>query len=186
MRIRVDEIPDAGRFLHFHWGDEQLRQHLLPDDPFDVRLARPLNVHLEVYRRPDHIRIEGRLLGTLGFTCHRCLKGFTESLDEAVNVFLYEQQKAPEQEETQLARGELSYEFYDGEIIEIDQLVLEQVLLALPVKVLCSEACLGLCLHCGANLNDESCGCRKQVQDSPFSKLDAIRQKLPNPESLRK
>jgi len=76
--------------------------------------------------------------------------------------------------------------FYDGEIIEIDQLVLEQVLLALPVKVLCSEACLGLCLHCGANLNDEPCMCRKQVQDSPFSKLDAIRQKLPNPESLRK
>jgi len=101
----------CGEFLHFHWDDEQLRQHLLPDDPFDVRLARPLNVHLEVYRRPDHIRIEGRLLGTLGFTCHRCLKGFTESLDEAVNVFLYEQQKAPEQEETQLARDDLSYEF---------------------------------------------------------------------------
>ncbi|HOV87415.1 MAG TPA: DUF177 domain-containing protein [Syntrophobacteraceae bacterium] len=186
MRVRVDEIPQGGRTLHFHWDDGQLKQHLPPRDPFDVTLAKPLNVDLEIDKLTDHIRIEGKVRGTLGLTCHRCLKGLTQGLDEAVNVFLYEQQKAPAQEETQLEADELNYEFFDGEVIDIDQLVLEQILLGLPVKVLCSEECLGLCPRCGANLNDESCGCAKKPKDSPFAKLEAIRQELPNPEDLRK
>ncbi len=45
---------------------------------------------------------------------------------------------------------------YEGTIVDLRDFVVEQVLLAYPMRALCSrgEACLGLCMRCGANLNE--------------------------------
>ena len=45
--------------------------------------------------------------------------------------------------------------------LELDDLVVSDILLDLPGKYLCSEDCKGLCPHCGCNLNDAECDCRK-------------------------
>lgn len=179
MRIRVDEIPESGRFLHVHWDQDKLSQFLPPDDPFELELARPVNVDLEINKGADHIRIQGTIKGVLQAACHRCLKPFPLPLDETIDVFLMEEQKAPEEEEVELEQEDLDYEFFDGEVIEVDQLIAEQIFLALPFKLLCSETCLGLCPRCGANLNDEPCRCEQKREDSPFSGLKMIKDRLP-------
>jgi uncharacterized protein len=179
MRIRVDEIPESGRFLHFHWDQDRLGQFLPPDDPFELELLHPVNVDLEINKGADHIRIQGSIKGVLQVACHRCLKPFPMPLDEQVEVFLVEEQKAPEEEEKELEEEDLEYEFFDGEVIEIDELVAEQIFLALPFKVLCSEGCRGLCPRCGANLNDEPCKCEQKGDNSPFARLKAIKDRLP-------
>lgn len=48
-------------------------------------------------------------------------------------------------------------------ILDIDELMTEDVMLNVPSKVLCREDCLGLCPHCGKNLNDGPCNCKKEV-----------------------
>jgi uncharacterized protein len=178
MRIRVDEIPESGRFLHFHWDDARFRQFLPAADPFEFKLVRPLNVDLEIQKRTDHIRVQGTLRGTLQVTCHRCLEPFLWPLAEQVEVFLLEEEELEPSEEIELEARELDYEFFDGVIIEIDQLVAEQVFLALPVKILCADNCLGLCPRCGANLNQEPCKCEKSSGDSPFAGLKKIKAQL--------
>jgi uncharacterized protein len=178
MRIRVDEIPESGRFLHFHWDDARFRQYLPKEDPFEFKLIRPLNVDLEIQKRPDHISVQGTLQGMLQVTCHRCLTAFPWLLEETVGVFLVEQERLEASEEIELETRDLDYESFDGVIIEIDQLVAEQVFLALPVKILCSENCLGLCARCGTNLNEEPCRCEKSAGDTPFSALEAIKARL--------
>lgn len=178
MRIRVDEIPDSGRFLHFHWGEDRLRQFLPPDDPFDMELVRPVNVDLEIYKRPDHIRIVGAIQSDLRLVCHRCLEAFNWPFQEEVDVFLIEEVKAPQGEETELEVDELEYDFFDGENIEIDQLVAEQIFLVLPYKILCSETCKGLCSRCGANLNEEPCECDRLSKESPFAALEDVKGQL--------
>lgn len=45
--------------------------------------------------------------------------------------------------------------------LELDDLVVSDILLDLPGKYLCSEACKGLCPDCGCNLNEGECNCRK-------------------------
>lgn len=179
MRIRVDEIPESGRFLHFHWDEDHLRQFLPPEDPFEIELVRPVNVDLEIQKRIDHIRITGTIRGVLRLGCHRCLKPFQWPMDETVDVFLLEEEKAPQEEELELEGEELDFEFFDGQIIEIDQLVAEQIFLALPFKVLCSEDCRGICPRCGVNLNDEECRCATEKEPSAFSRLEAIKSRLP-------
>lgn len=182
MRIRVDEIPESGRTLRFHWDQEKLSQFVPPDDPFQLKLLHPVNVVLTVNRRIDHIRIEGNIAGELEVACHRCLKAFPFPLNETVDVYLIEEDKAAEVEEEELEDDKLVYEFYDGEVIEIDQLVAEQIFLALPVKVLCSEDCKGICPGCGASLNEEECRCKTDDRASPFAKLGSLREKLPGSE----
>ncbi len=68
-----------------------------------------------------------------------------------------------------------AYEFFDGEVVEVDQLVAEQIFLALPVKVLCTDNCKGICPGCGANLNEEACRCKAGGRQSPFAKLKLIK-----------
>lgn len=178
MRVRVDEIPESGRFLHFHWDDARLRQYLPEEDPFEFKLVRPVNVDLEIQKRPDHIHVQGTIRGTLQVACHRCLNAIAWPLNETVEVFLAEGDEPEPSEEVELDLNELDFEFFDGVAIEIDRLVAEQIFLALPVKILCSENCLGLCPRCGANLNDEPCRCEKSAGASPFAVLESMRERL--------
>jgi len=175
MRVRIDEIPESGRTLRFHWDEDKLRQFVPPDDPFKIKLLRPVNVVLNLNRRPDHIRITGKIVGVLEVSCHRCLRSFPLPLNEQVDIYLVPDERIPEGEEKELEPGELLYEFFDGEVIEVDRLVAENIFLALPVKVLCSEDCRGICPKCGANLNEEPCRCRADSRESPFTKLKLIK-----------
>jgi uncharacterized protein len=179
MRIRVDEIPESGRFLHLHWDEERLGRFLAPDDPFELELVRPVNVDLEINRRPDHVHVEGTIQGVLRLVCHRCLEPFEWNLNEPVDVYLVPAPPVETQEEVELEAEELDYDFFDGEVIEVDQLIAEQIFLSIPFKVLCSEDCRGLCPRCGANLNLEPCKCRKDTGDSPFAGLTALKDQTP-------
>ena len=69
-----------------------------------------------------------------------------------------------------LAQDELDTEFIDGEEIDLNGILQQQLYLSLPVKQLCKESCLGLCSKCGKDLNKESCHC-SQGSSSPFSSI---------------
>lgn len=179
MRIRVDEIPESGRVLHLHWNQGELSRFLPPDDPFELSLPRPLNVDLEINKLPDHIRIQGMLQGVLQINCHRCLSPCLWTLEEPVDISLFNATEAPGDEELELEAEELDFEYFDGEVIQIDELIAEQIFLALPFKVLCSESCKGICPGCGANLNEELCRCSADAKDNPFARLTELKERLP-------
>ena len=47
--------------------------------------------------------------------------------------------------------------------LDLDSLVREDMILALPAKILCRDDCKGLCQYCGKNLNLGSCSCKKPI-----------------------
>jgi uncharacterized protein len=58
--------------------------------------------------------------------------------------------------------------------IDLTQDALDALVLAVPSKCLCDEACLGLCLKCGANLNEEQCSCPQDETDTRWEALKNI------------
>jgi uncharacterized protein len=73
---------------------------------------------------------------------------------------------------------EIDAEPFDGKTIDLDPVVREQVLLALPVSVLCREDCRGLCPTCGEDLNEKDCGHGKVKEvDVRLAKLKDIKLK---------
>ena len=58
------------------------------------------------------------------------------------------------------AEAEISY--YQGEGLLLEDVLREQVLLAVPFRAICRENCKGICPHCGANLNEKRARARSQ------------------------
>ena len=143
--------------------------------PFELQLdlsdvewngARPFGqpVHIEgaVRNRAGAMELNARLNTVLSLNCDRCAKPF-------------EREKAVEYDTLlalELANGEsddIVLLNKDGEL-ELDELMREVFLLEMDTKNLCSEDCKGLCPGCGADLNVESCRCKKEI-DPRLAKL---------------
>ena len=67
-----------------------------------------------------------------------------------------------------------------GDQLDLRDAVRELVLLDAPGTPLCRPDCAGLCLTCGANLNDGACGCTAAPADPRWSALDGLKG-LPDP-----
>jgi uncharacterized protein len=75
------------------------------------------------------------------------------------------------EEEVEVSEDELGVGFFSGDGIELADVVTEQVILSLPMKVICRADCQGFCPICKANLNFEKCSCLPIKESSPFSSL---------------
>jgi uncharacterized protein len=61
-------------------------------------------------------------------------------------------------------------------ILNLDELIHQQLVMNLPIQILCDPACRGLCVHCGANLNQGDCACEPDEVALPLSGLAAMLQ----------
>ena len=59
--------------------------------------------------------------------------------------------------------------------IDINEVVLADLILNVPMKHLCNDGCKGLCAGCGKNLNQAECDCKEDKIDP---RLAALRQLL--------
>jgi uncharacterized protein len=92
---------------------------------------------------------------------------------------LYMPQPAPSvDQEIELKYDDMQIGFYDGVRFDVDLMVLEQIELALPMKFICQEACKGLCVNCGADLNEGPCHCKTSDIDSRLAVLRDFRKKM--------
>ena len=65
-------------------------------------------------------------------------------------------------------------DFADGYVIDIDKFLYPEIVMNLPMKVLCMEDCRGICRKCGKNLNEGSCDCDTSVPDPRMSVISDI------------
>ncbi len=61
--------------------------------------------------------------------------------------------------------------------LELDEVVISDILLNLPSKILCKDGCKGICPKCGKNLNHGECDCDKTEIDS---RLEILKQLIDN------
>jgi uncharacterized protein len=77
----------------------------------------------------------------------------------------------------ELHEEDLDVGYYDGTGVETNDILWEQVALELPLKVVCSEACRGICPVCGKNRNLEECSCVAGGAPGPFEILKNLKGK---------
>ena len=58
-----------------------------------------------------------------------------------------------------------------GDVIDLDEILREQIILALPMYPRCSPECRGLCPVCGIDLNQETCDCQRDEIDPRLAVL---------------
>ena len=66
----------------------------------------------------------------------------------------------------------------NGYNLDVDQLVGNELTLNLPMRVLCSDNCKGICNRCGTNLNRGTCDCDNRSLDPRMSVIQDIFKQL--------
>jgi len=136
-----------------------------------VHLNGPLRLSGRVAQSKSKVVITGQLEGRGHIDCDRCLKPVELPLagDFRVEYVTPETYEATNQVE--LNESDMQLSVFDGEAIDLDDLVREQILLTLPSRVLCEDDCKGLCPVCGSDRNIVSCQCETNEIDPRWKAL---------------
>ena len=112
--------------------------------------------------------LNGNLNFILSIICDRCMSIFQSYMDVPFKLVLSSQNNIVNDKE--------NFMLFSDEADEIDILpfINETIHLSLPMKILCTETCKGLCSQCGTNLNLEICKCISDGKHTPFDKLNQL------------
>lgn len=126
----------------------------------------------------NDIRIRGDLTASFEVACARCLEPVSQSVARSFDLLYRPQGADAGREELSVTAAEAEIGYYTGPGLLLEDVLREQVLLAVPLRAICREDCKGLCPHCGKNLNREQCSCSEPIEDPRWAALKEIRGKL--------
>ncbi len=152
-RVQVSEIPEEGLSLS------------VKEDPAALDLAvgggrflEPISVDLFLIKAEKAVLVTGRITAPVAFECVRCLREFPASLDIPVSTQFVPPAPLPSGEHPMPPEQAEDYYCRD-DVIVLDDLVRQEVLLAVPFNPQCRDDCRGLCVQCGQDLNRGACSC---------------------------
>ncbi len=122
----------------------------------------------------EDIRIRASLAGNFDLLCARCLTSVATPLQATFDLIFRPGGVDAETGEHAITEDETEIGYYEKSGLPLEDVVREQVLLTLPGRALCQEACKGLCPHCGADRNAGDCGCGETVVDPRWHALAGI------------
>lgn len=132
---------------------------------------QPVEVELSVSKSGTQLICRGKVKTSARLECSRCLLIYDQPIISNLDFVI--------------DFGESSQEFKSDEdnyfvadpssgFFQIDNLVRETVILALPLKPLCAEDCKGLCPICGTDLSKSRCNCVRKEIDPRWEKLKGL------------
>jgi DUF177 domain-containing protein len=145
-------------------------------DTENFRVVSPVTLSFDIDRQETgRYRVAGNLTAELELTCSRCLEPFTLPVVTDFDLRYVPRTENVGEGEKEVEEDDLTTAFYENDQIDLGQLIMEQLQLALPMKPLCSEACKGLCPQCGTNLNIGTCDCSQTWEDPRLAVLKQVK-----------
>lgn len=126
----------------------------------------------------EDIRVLGSFATTIEVPCARCVEPVPTRVGGDFDLLYRPLGVDAGKDERSISEAETEIGYYSGEGIQLEDVLREQILLALPLRIVCNEACRGICARCGKNLNVESCACEEQPPDPRWAALAGIKDKL--------
>lgn len=166
MQIALASLEGPkGEFAHtYESGEFELNDER-------VRLVENPRVSGRIRRDGAKWKVRGRVQARAELECDRCLQTIDFPIDAEFNLEYVTTEEYARLKAVELSDEDLNLSVFNGEVLDVDEIVREQVLLAVPSQVLCQENCKGLCATCGANLNLTKCGCEEIEIDPRWAEL---------------
>jgi uncharacterized protein len=174
LQISIKSIPDTGKDLVLDLEPEWFAPWREEDPGLEFSQAT-IHGALHLSKHHKDILVRGHLTGELTLACSRCLEPLVTPVETDFDLLLVPRPFAAGAEEAELTPRDLDQDFYAGDTLDLEAIIREQIILMVPLKPLCQEACKGLCPTCGANLNQESCSCTTEKSASPFAPLAKLK-----------
>ena len=147
-------------------GSKQEISEQLDEREYELFGTKPfverISVRGEVANRAGVVTLSVQVSFPLRVACDRCLEEFTRQYTFTHTLV------------QQLQDEWQDYILVEDGMLDLEELILSDILLELPTKLLCKEDCKGLCPHCGCNLNHQSCDCNKAYHDPRWDVLNTL------------
>jgi uncharacterized protein len=122
------------------------------------------------------IRVKGHAAVLMEAECDRCLDPARIPVGSDFELY-YRPVSEGYGEEASIDKSEAEMGFYEGEGVELNDVLREYVLLSLPMQRLCRENCKGICPECGQNRNNKECQCHGSAVDDRWAALKQFKPK---------
>ncbi len=124
----------------------------------------------------EGVLVTGSATADLDGECVRCLDPIVEPLDVTFQeLYVYDDARdhASDEEDDETS-------FLEDDLLDLEPLVRDAVVLALPFQPLCEEDCPGLCIECGAQLRDDPDHTHEAPIDPRWAALTQLDQDRPS------
>jgi len=166
VKIRLEDIPPEGLEVEFTLG------RVDPQDlgPQVQGIESPPRARINLGLRGDTVTALGEYEAVVGMACSRCLQNVSMAVAGEMNLVFRPQPDQPG-DEVRLGEDELEVSFYQAGEIDLGEVLLGELSLALPMAPLCRPDCPGLCPECGRLLQEGPCQCQGKPTDPRWAKL---------------
>ncbi len=131
-------------------------------DVIGVPTGSPVVLDLRLESVIEGVLVTGTATVHVRGECVRCLTEVSDTLEiDVQELFVHPESEAGEDEVSRL----------EDDLVDLEPLLRDGVVLDLPFQPLCQEDCLGLCVECGANLNDDPEHTHEAAVDPRWEKL---------------
>jgi DUF177 domain-containing protein len=131
-----------------------------------VPAGSPVEVDLRLEAVMEGVLASGQARVSLSGECARCLEPLEQDLEVTLQeLYVYPESDAEEDEASRL----------DGELLDLEPVLRDAVVLALPFRPVCTSDCPGLCLECGAPLADDPGHVHEDSIDPRWAVLSTLR-----------
>jgi uncharacterized protein len=144
------------------------------DEPADVTgsgRSSPVRGSIKLTRTNRGILVQGSLNTSVPSECGRCLKKFDYPLSFDLEEEFFPVIDVNSGMAVEIPDEPGSFMIDEHHILNLDEAIRQNALLAIPMKPLCKEKCKGICQTCGKDLNRGKCGCNTQEIDPRWAKL---------------
>jgi uncharacterized protein len=173
--VRLKDIKEQGLTLDFA---EEARlfpalAELVADR--EIEFLQPVRTSLKVVWAGAMVEVRGQSATRVKLPCGRCLVMQEVPIDAQYELTFVKElppvSEEDDEDEIELGAEEMGLIEFHGEEIDLREAIQEQIIMALPLRTLCDEACRGLCSQCGANRNEADCQCSPTEFQNRFSVL---------------
>jgi uncharacterized protein len=171
MQFKVKDIGEAGVDVNLAISPKWLAEHCQTGDLELTPDEKGLSFKGRIEPTGDDYLLRGKLTGGLLVPCARCLEPAKLPLDVEVSVVYVDRDGQDTDDSDDDAIDEETLDapdvlgFKDG-VVDLQGELRDEILLAVPVSVLCREDCAGLCAVCGGNRNTNPCDCMEREKQS--------------------
>ena len=148
-----------------------------PEAGESYRVVAPVELEFDLHKDKTRFRVVGRVQAELELPCSRCLEPYRLPVDVPLDLRYApasEREDGDTSEDRDISADDTDISYYHDDMLDLNELLREQFYLALPMKPLCREGCLGLCPQCGVDRNTTSCNCQPDWQDPRFAGLKGL------------
>lgn len=166
MRVDLTKLEDSRTSFNFTLKPSEID---LEDE--ELKLIDDVKIEGKLTKHIAQTDVEGEISTQIEIDCSRCLNKVESFLDFPFSAAFVTPENYTEQTEKELDLAELEVSIIENEEIDLNELAREQILLAVPSQVLCTDDCKGLCRVCGANKNLIDCKCEEKEIDPRWAAL---------------